>query len=190
MLDALFSTSTALAALTIFGLRICDVSLGTLRTISLVQGRTLIAMGLGFFEVLIWIFVIAEVMTAVKDNPILLVAYAAGFAAGNGVGILIDQRIAMGTEVLRIVTSRPETGIADRIRADGQPVTVFHGEGRDGPVKLLYIICRRKAARGFIAEALERDPDLFYVIEPVTGLNRELTGTPHLADWRSPFKKK
>jgi uncharacterized protein YebE (UPF0316 family) len=190
LLDVLFSTSTALAALTIFGLRIADVSLGTLRTISLVQGRTLIAMTLGFFEVLIWIFVIAEVMTAVKDSPVLLVAYAAGFAAGNGVGILIDRRIAMGTEVLRILTSRAGTDIADRIRGDGQPVTVFHGEGRDGPVTLLYIICRRKAARGFIAEALEHDPDLFYVIEPVTGLNRRLTGRPQFGDWRASAKKR
>ena len=190
MLETLFSTSAVLAALLIFGLRICDVSLGTLRTISLVQERTLIAMGLGFFEVLIWIFVIAEVMTAVQDNPILLVAYAAGFSAGNGLGILIDRRIAMGTEVLRIVTAKAGTDIADRIRADGQPVTVFTGEGRDGPVMLLYIICRRKAAKGFVAEALEHDPGLFYVIEPVTGLNRKLTGAPHLADWRSPSKKK
>jgi uncharacterized protein YebE (UPF0316 family) len=96
----------------------------------------------------------------------------------------------MGTEVVRIVTSRPETGIADRIRAEGQPVTVFPGEGRDGPVKLLYIICRRKAARGFIAAALERDPDLFYSIEPVTGLNRRLIGTPYHVGWRSSAKKK
>jgi uncharacterized protein YebE (UPF0316 family) len=189
MLEALFSGNMALAAAAIFCLRICDVSLGTLRTISLVQGRTLVAMSLGFFEVLIWIFVIAEVMAAVKDNPILLVAYAAGFAAGNGVGILIDRRIAMGTEVLRIVTSRAGTDIADRIRADGQPVTVFPGKGRDGPVTLLYIICRRRAARGFIAEALEHDPNLFYSIEPVTGLNRRLTGPPQ-ADWRAAAKKR
>jgi len=176
--------------LAIFVLRIVDVSLGTVRTISLVQGRTWLAMGLGFFEVLVWITVIAGVMSAVKESPVLLITYAAGFAAGNGVGILIDRKLAMGVQVVRIISKKAGPQIARRIREDGQAVTCFTGEGRTGPVTLLYITCRRRAIAGFLKEALELDPGLFYVIEPVSGLNRRIFGVPHPTGWRGVSKRK
>jgi len=190
MLEDLALVSAPLAALAIFLLRIADVSIGTIRTISLVQGRTLLAMGLGFFEVLIWIFVIAGVMGAVRENPVLLVAYAAGFAAGNGVGIMIERKLAMGVQVVRIISQRAGAEIARRIREDGQAVTTFTGEGRDGPVTLLYLTCRRRAWTGFLKEAISLDPSLFYVVEPVTGLNRHVFGVPHPSGWRAVSKKK
>lgn len=190
MLENLAQMNVFLAALAILVLRIADVSIGTIRTISLVQGRTLLAMVLGFFEVLIWIFVIAGVMSAVKENPLLLVAYAAGFAAGNGVGIVIERKLAMGVQVIRIISQQAGPEIARRIREDGQPVTTFTGEGRDGPVTLLYLTCRRRAIAGFLKEALDLDPALFYVIEPVSGLNRRIFGVPHPTGWRAVSKRK
>jgi uncharacterized protein YebE (UPF0316 family) len=190
MLEDLLQVSVLLSAMAIFALRIVDVSIGTIRTISLVQGRTWLAMALGFFEVLVWIFVIAEVMSAVRENPILLVAYAAGFAAGNGVGILIERKLAMGVQVVRIISQTAGPEIARRIREDGQPVTTFTGKGRDGPVTLLYLTCRRRSLAGFLREALELDPALFYVIEPVSGLNRRVFGVPHPSGWRAVPKRK
>jgi len=190
MLEDLMTNSAALAAAIVFGLRIVDVTLGTMRTISLVQGRTALAMVLGFFEVLVWIVVISEVMAGVKESPFLAVAYAAGFAAGNGVGILIERWIALGVQVVRIITARAGMEIADRIRGDGQPVTTFEGQGRDGPVTLLYLTCPRKRLKGFLKEALELDPDLFYVIEPVSGLNRRIFGIPRSTGWRAVGKRK
>jgi uncharacterized protein YebE (UPF0316 family) len=190
MLEDLTQVNVLLAAGAIFLLRIVDVSLGTIRTISLVQGRIVLAMGLGFFEVLIWIFVIAGVMGAVRDNPLLLVAYAAGFSAGNGVGILIERRLAMGVSVVRIISQHAGARIADRIREDGQPVTVFTGQGRDGPVSLLYITCARRTLPWFLKEAIDLDPCLFYVVEPAIGLNRRIFGVPHPTGWHAIAKRK
>ena len=184
MLEDILTGSTILGALLIFALRIVDVSLGTLRTISLVQGRTFLAMALGFGEVLVWIVVISEVMSAVKDNPVLLVAYAAGFAAGNGVGILIDRRVAIGREVIRLISAEAGDEIAGHLRRGGQPVTTFAGMGRDGPVTLLYVTCNRRDSRRLLADALKLDPGAFYVIEPVTQINRRLSSVSRAPRWR------
>ena len=190
MLEDLLTMSVVMAAGIVFALRIVDVTLGTMRTISLVQGRTIVAMVLGFFEVLVWIVVISEVMAGVKESPVLAVAYAAGFAAGNGVGILVERWVALGVQVVRIITAGDVRKIADRLRGDGQPVTLFDGEGRDGPVTLLYVTCPRKRLPGFLKEAMDVDPDLFYVIEPVSGLNRRVFGVPRTTGWRAVSKRK
>ncbi|HEV57052.1 MAG TPA: hypothetical protein ENN87_06090, partial [Phycisphaerales bacterium] len=87
----------------IFVARICDVSVGTLRIIAVARGRRVAAAILGFFEVLIWITVISHVMQNLT-NPWCYVAYAAGFATGNYVGIRIEQMLAMGQLVVRVIT--------------------------------------------------------------------------------------
>lgn len=168
------------AAVVIFFLRIVDVSLTTIRTISLVHGRIVLAVTLGFFEVLIWISVVSQVLVAVRENPIVLVAYAAGFAVGNGVGILLERKIAIGTVVVRMISQQEVSKVAQAIRALGQGVTCFHGEGMSGPVDLLYITCPRRAAQQIVETALAVDPQIFYVTEIATGLNRKLSTLPHM----------
>jgi len=74
----------------ICGARILDVSLGTLRTVSVVRGRVVLAAVLGFFEVTIWVVAVSKVITSF-DNPFNVLGYATGFALGNAVGILIER---------------------------------------------------------------------------------------------------
>ena len=122
-------------------MRICDVSLNTIKTISVVQGRIAMAVVLGFFEVLIWVTVVSQVITRLGDYPILGVAYAAGYATGNAVGIVIDRFMALGTSVVRFISQHQGYSVADALRSSGQPVTTFDGEGRDGHCLLMYAIC-------------------------------------------------
>lgn len=78
-----FSTSILLTGIAIFLARIIDVSLGTLRTISIIQGRTWVSFWLGFGEIIIWLWVISTVIPQIKDIPILAIFYAFGFTFGN-----------------------------------------------------------------------------------------------------------
>ena len=89
--------STLLLGLLIFLARVVDVSLGTIRTIVIVQGKTLVAFVLGFIEVLIWITVVSQVIVSVRSTWYLVLPYAAGFAVGNFVGIMLERWIGMGT---------------------------------------------------------------------------------------------
>jgi len=174
----------------IFFLRIVDVSLGTVRTLAIVSGRLRTAVALGFFEVLLWVLVVSQVIVRVHESPIVAVAFAAGFASGNAVGIFLEKRLAFGDAVLRIVSSRSGEEVARALRALGQVVTTFSGQGRDGPVLLIYASCPRKRLGRLIATAHAIDPTLFYVVEraDALGYGRDVIAMP--TGWRAILKKK
>jgi uncharacterized protein YebE (UPF0316 family) len=186
----LFQGNLAVAAAVVFAARIVDVSLGTVRTISLIHGRIATAVILGFFEVLVWITVVAQVISGVSDSPVLLVAYAAGFAAGNGVGIVIERWLAMGVQMLQMISQAHGGEIAAAIRERGQAVTVFTGEGRDGPVRMLLTTCQRRRVPTVIREARSIDPEIFYVVEPVSELRKNVRLATRPTGWRSVGKQK
>ena len=176
-------------ALLVFSLRIVDVTIGTVRTIMVVSGRVPLAVGLGFFELLIWATAVSQVILMVPDHPILLVPYAAGFAAGNAVGILLERRLALGSCVVRMLTDTKGTEIAHTLSAAGQHVTAFLGESLSGPQTLLYATCARRQLPALLDAARRIDPTLFYSVERFS----ETGGVaPVMAPtgWRAILKKK
>lgn len=180
-----------ITGLLIFLARICDVSLGTIRTIVTVQGRTGVAFILGFLEILIWITVVSAVVHKIKELPILSLFYALGFASGNVVGIMVERKIAFGFIVLRVITRDAGKAMADRLRKSGQTVTTFVGEGMVGPVTKLYIVCRRRDLKWILPIVKEEDPESFYIIEPARDVSKVLRPIYQpVTGWRAIFKKK
>ena len=187
MLDA----GTLLTGILIFLARICDVSLGTVRTIVTVQGRGVVAFFLAIFEILIWITVISTVVQKVASQPILALFYALGFATGNLVGIAVERKIALGFMILRVFTRTAGQALTERLRAVGQPVTVFQGEGMRGPVDELTIACRRRDLSRILAIVNEEDPEAFYITEMARDVCRTIRPlSPECTGWRSVFKRK
>lgn len=184
-----------LLCLLIFGLRICDVTLGTVRTVAIVKGYLSLAVALGFFEVMIWILAVSQVITRINESFFLALAFAGGFAAGNAVGILVERRLAMGISVVRILSTTRGEAIAAALREDGHDVTVFNGEGPDGPITLLYAVAPRRRTQNILQHARSIDPELLYVSEPAHESFRgagtpRLRPVPHATGWRAVFKKK
>ena len=187
MLDA----HILLTGMLVFVARICDVSIGTIRTIVTVQGRTAIAFTLAIFEISIWVTVVSTVINQIKDQPLLVVFYAFGYATGNVVGIMVERKLAFGTMILRIITRRAGAEIAAHLRDKGQPVTIFRGEGMRGPVSELYIACRRRDLKWILPEVQRIDPRLFYVIEQARDMSKVLKPVySPLGGWRSTDKRK
>jgi len=157
--------SLLLSCLLIFCARVGDVSLGTLRVVMVTQGRRGRAALLGFWEVIIWVFAAAKVIGSL-GHPQLAVAYAAGFAVGNYVGLTLERWAAMGNQVVRVFSRRGEQ-LADELRLQGFRATLFHGMGRDGPVHMLYVETERRRVPGILNEARRLDPQCFYVVDDV-----------------------
>lgn len=155
-----------LTCLLIFFARIADVSLGTIRTVAVIHGRRFVSWALGFFEVLVWILIVAKVIRTVDENPLYPMAYALGFATGNFVGITIETYLAYGQQVARIFTRRAAP-LEAGLREDGYRVTSFDGRGRDGPVTMLFIETRRRSIRTLVERARGLDPECYYVIDDV-----------------------
>jgi uncharacterized protein YebE (UPF0316 family) len=92
---AMLDTQTIVTGFIVFFARICDVSIGTVRTITTVQGRTGIAFILAVFEITIWISVAGVVINQIRENPILIFFYALGYATGNVVGIITEKNLLL-----------------------------------------------------------------------------------------------
>jgi uncharacterized protein YebE (UPF0316 family) len=178
-----------LVALAIFSLRIVDVSLGTIRTILVVQGRQVLSVLIGFVEVLVWVTAVSQVIWRIQDNPLLAVAFAAGFATGNAVGIQLERRLALGTCVLRIIAKERGDRVAAALREVGRIVTTFEGHGGDGARTLLYTTCQRRDVSRLIGIAKEIEPNLFYVVDRFSQ-SGQVGPLPHPTGWRAVLKKK
>lgn len=151
----------------IFILRICDVSIATLRLLSMLRGRKMVTVVLGFFEILIWIIVVGTVVRHL-GSPILVISYAAGFAAGTYVGMVLEERLALGLAEVRVVSRGGAAGIASALRDLGFGVTEASGRGREGPVEMLTSVVQRRELDRLIEEVRHRDPEAFITVdEPV-----------------------
>jgi uncharacterized protein YebE (UPF0316 family) len=182
---------TLLTGIGIFLLRTTDVTLGTIRTIAIVHGRTRVAFVLGFFEVSLWLVAISTVVSKIGQEPVLGVFYALGYATGNVAGIWVERRIASGHTILRVVSVASGKPMAERVREAGYPVTAFEGEGLSGRVTELYVVCRRRDLREILALVKAVDPCAFYITEQAGSVSKitrpvcqEGTG------WRGIIKKK
>jgi uncharacterized protein YebE (UPF0316 family) len=157
----------------IFCLRICDMTLDTLRIIFMTKGLKRLAPIIGFFEILIWIIAITRIMRNL-DNWICYVAYAGGFATGNYVGMLVDEKLAIGHELIRVITRVDATKLAAALRADGFGVTTIKASGMQGEVGILYIIANRKNQKHVMEIVQQHNPKAFVTVQSIHYVNRLL----------------
>lgn len=150
----------------IFLARILDVSIGTLRVIFVAKGMKYLAPALGFVEVLIWLLAIGQILQNLT-HWINYIAYAAGFGMGNYVGMLIEQRLALGTVIVRIITQTDATLLVMRLRGENYGVTSIDAVGRDGPVKLLFMVVKRQELQQVVDLVHQHNPRAFYSVEDV-----------------------
>ena len=146
--------------------RVIDVTLGTIRIIYISRGMRYLAPLFGFFEILIWLVAIGQIMRNLT-NPLYYLAYAVGFTLGNFVGILVEERLAIGSAVIRIITQKDSDTLIDHLRAEGYGVTVLNAIGSTGMVKVIFTIVKRKNLEDVIAQAKRFNPKAFFSIEDV-----------------------
>jgi len=147
----------------IFGARICDVSLSTMRTLLIVRGHRLYAALIGFFEVIIYIAALSKIFSDL-NNPLNLVVYAAGFATGNIIGSLIEEKLAVGTLTVQVITLKSPHELTERLRNLGYGVTVIEGQGREGKHYINQIILRRKDVPKLRKEIDDWDREAFWTV--------------------------
>jgi uncharacterized protein YebE (UPF0316 family) len=155
----------------IFLLRVCDMSLDTLRVLFVVRGQRALAWFLGFFQSLVWVVAITTVLSHL-DNLWNVVGYAGGFATGNVIGMVIEERLAIGYGHMRIISSGRGPAIAQAIRQSGYAATELSGRGKDGTVAVINCSVRRRDVRRVQAQVKEIDPSAFITVQEVRPLHR------------------
>lgn len=165
----------------IFLARILDVSLGTIRLVFVARGFKYLAPIIGFFEVLIWILAIGQIMQNLA-NPVCYIGYAGGFATGNYIGILIAEKLSLGVVLIRIITQKEADSLLTRLRAQDYGVTSIDGQGSSGPVKIIFTIVRRREAGRVVDLVKQYNPLAFYSIEEIDFVERGVF--PLRRSWR------
>ena len=155
----------------IFLARICDVTLDTLRIIYVGRGMKFLAPVIGFVEVMIWLVAITQIFKNLS-NPVCYVAYAGGFAMGNLIGILIEEKMAIGTVVIRIITQKDAEALIDRLKESRYGVTHVDAQGAMGQVKIIFTIVKRKAINSVLEIVRGCNPLAFYTIEDVRSVRK------------------
>jgi len=152
--------------LLIFFARITDQTIGTLRLIYSAKGFKYLAPFVGFFESLIWLTAISQIMQHL-DNIYCYLAFAGGFAMGNFFGIYLEQKISIGVVLVRIVFQNYNLQLGSNLRLAGYGFTLFDGEGKDGAVKMLFSTINRRDLKSFLRIVQDINPNAFYTIEDV-----------------------
>jgi len=169
--------SLFLLPLLVFLARIIDVSIGTLRIIFVSRSLKGWAAVLGFFESLIWVLAISQVIQNLT-NVLTYIAFALGFSAGNYIGVLIEERIALGNLIVRIITRKDATALTEHLWKAGYGVTNLHARGETGPVQLIFTVCRRRDVQKVVKLVKRFNPRAFYTIEDVRFVQDNLPVNP------------
>ena len=175
--------------LLIFRARICDVSLGTLRVIFIARGFKYIAPAIGFFEVIIWLLAIGQVMQNV-GNVASYIAYGGGFAAGTFIGMTVEERLSIGNVVVRIITNRDARGLVEAMREKNLGVTTMDAKGAGGPVTVILMISRREDLHLVFDLIHEFQPNAFFTVEEIKSVKEGVFPRKHgtsLLNWRDPL---
>jgi len=159
--------------LLIFFARIADVSLGTIRIIFISKGFKLLSFIVGFFEVLIWLLAINQIWSDFS-NPLLLLAYAAGFATGNYVGIYLDEKISIGNSMIRIIVIKNSKKLVNELKKNGYQLTVIDGHSADQniDVKMILVVVKRKELKNVLKILKKINPNSFFTIEDIRNVRK------------------
>lgn len=164
----------------IFLARILDVSLGTMRIIFISRGMRYLAPVVGFFEVMVWLLAITQVMQNLT-NFITYIAYAGGFTAGTFMGIYIESRIAMGHVSISVLTKKDPAPLLDKLEDAGYRTTTVESRGKKSTVQMIFTILRRKRLGHAMNIIKSFDKDVFYSIEDVKYLHDISCNVSHAA---------
>ncbi|GFO95834.1 hypothetical protein ig2599ANME_0015 [groundwater metagenome] len=152
--------------LLIFIARVIDVTFGTIRIIFVSKGKKFLAPLFGFFEIMIWLFAIGQVMQNLT-NIYYYIAYAGGFAMGNYVGIYIEDKMAIGTLIVRIITKKDASDLIDAFKSRNYGITIVDAEGATGSVKIIFTVIKRKNVDEVVGMIKHFNSKAFYSIEEV-----------------------
>jgi uncharacterized protein YebE (UPF0316 family) len=178
----------------IFLARVLDVSFGTVRVIFISRGFKYLSPLIGFFEILIWLLAIGQIMKNLS-NPACYIAYAGGFAMGNYVGIWIADKLSLGIVLIRVITEKDASQLVELLKSADYGVTSVDGHGAAGQVKVIFTIVPRKEVKRVANLIKEFNPKAFYTIEEVGFVEkgifpaRKTWGSSGFSKLFRPFRK-
>jgi uncharacterized protein YebE (UPF0316 family) len=158
-------------SLVIFAARIVDVSLGTIRVNMIVRRKKILASVVGFFEVAIFISIIVRIIQEV-NNIYGILSYAAGFAVGTIVGIMISEKLSRDLISTNIISKKHTDDIKLVLKKEGYGITCYSGKGINGKVEIINVVCSHSSVKVLHQLVYSQDPGAFvasYMLDKIRG---------------------
>lgn len=146
--------------------RITDVSIGTVKIIFVIKGYRYVALFLAFVEIIVWLIAIGQVVKNLDNIP-NVIGYALGFSLGNFIGMVIENKIALGNVIIRIITKNVDLDLISQLRKTQYGLTVLQAEGSTGPVNIIFMVIKRSDLSNIVSVIKEHNSNAFYSIEDV-----------------------
>jgi uncharacterized protein YebE (UPF0316 family) len=157
----------------IFTARVCDVSLGTIRIIFLSKGIKYLAPLIGFFEVIIWLLAITQILQHLT-NVYYYLFFAGGFATGNFVGICLEEKLSIGIVYIRIITRKDPSQLIDALKKANYNITTIDAEGPKGEVKIIFTVVKKQLLNNVLALVKKYNPHAFYSVEDIRYVSEDI----------------
>lgn len=178
----------------VFFARILDVSIGTVRIILVIKGMKLWAAVAGFFEVTIWVLAVSAVIAHITDSMMTLLAYGLGFSVGTLAGMWLEEKLALGSQLLRIVNIDASLNVANFLRERGYSVTRLEGQGRNGPAEVCFVVVSRRRAQHVVETIYSYCSRAYITVEDIRsekfGDDVHLQSPAKLPVWRRWIKSR
>ncbi|MDD2391908.1 MAG: DUF5698 domain-containing protein [Bacilli bacterium] len=149
----------------IFFSKVLENTLGTLRLIVVADGRKLLGSILQGVISLIWILVVGIVVQNILEDPYKIVFFILGSVVGSYLGGIIEEKLALGNNMVIIITELND--LANNIRSNGFGVTSIRAEGKDSLKNVLFIIITRKNIRKIINTTKKYDQNALIISESI-----------------------
>ena len=175
-MEFIFTPESLLIAVGIFLARLLNQTLDTIRFMMTIRGRKWVAWIMGFAETVIFVLTLSVVFSDLT-NVLYIIAYAGGFATGNTAGMIVEERLAIGHQHLRIISSKRGGQVAKALRKEGYAVTEIPAKGRNGAVTLLDVSVKRRNVKTVHEITQQVDDSAFISSEEMRPLWRGFWGT-------------
>ena len=159
-----------LLPLFIFLAKVIEVSMGTFRLMLISRKEKVIAPMVAFVEVLIWIFTIGIVFNNLT-NVMAYLAYAAGFSTGTFMGMVIEEKMAIGNSLIRVITRKDSKRLINYLKKENYPITTIKARGTKSHVNIIFILLLRKSLKKMLGTIKKFNPRAFFSVEDVSVIN-------------------
>jgi len=166
--------NTLIWSIIVFLSILIQVLFGTVRLIVMVKNKKILTVIIGFFESAIAITIAITVISqAIKEgiNIYMISSYAAGFALGLYIGMIISHLISKDILSINIISRSYSEEIEESLRDKGFGITSYNGNGKDGSLKLLHIICNKNSFNELKSFVKKMDPKVLITSHSLEGLS-------------------
>lgn len=157
----------------IFLARLADVTVATVKLMFVVNNVRKMAAILGFFEALITIMALSRIIQDANNLP-AFVMYAAGFASGTYVGMWIEQKMAYGNVLIRIISKDMPEELFQYMAEHRYRFSLVDAYDELGNTRVLFTVCKRSNAGALLAHLERVAPDAYYTVEGVKQASHDL----------------